>query len=98
MSRNASQTRAMLTAIFAVVILVPSMLGFAAKFVELVHTLRSSPDGAFTVTPMLNYLLASLGFLCMLLWAAFNGMFHDLERPKHSMLETERRLDEPDRK
>ena len=95
MSRpNASQTRSILTAIFAVVILVPSMLGFVAKFIELVHTLRTSPDGAFTVTPMLNYLLASLGFLCLLLWATFNGMFYDLERPKHVMLDQERQLDE----
>ena len=91
---NASQARGIVTLIFAVIILVPSMLGFGAKFLELVHTLRESPDGAFAVSPMLNYLLASMGFLCLLLWAVFNGMFHDLERPKHTMLETEHQLDE----
>jgi len=27
-------------------------------------------------------------------WAAANGMFHDIERPKYTMLDNERRLDE----
>jgi nitrogen fixation-related uncharacterized protein len=89
----ANRLRARLTAIFAVLILTPSMLGFVAKFIEFAHTLQASPDGAFAVTPMLNYLLASLGFLCLLLWALANGMFHDLERPKHRMLEIEQQLD-----
>ena len=51
------------------------------------------PNGAFAVTPIVNYLLAGLGFLCMLGWAACNGMFHDIEQPKRTMLETEQQLD-----
>ena len=88
-----SRLRSRLTLVFAILILTPSMLGFVAKFIEFAHTLQASPDGAFAVTPMLNYLLASLGFLCLLLWAVANGMFHDLERPKHRMLEIEEQLD-----
>ena len=40
-----------------------------------------------------KYLLASLGFFCLLMWAALNGMFRDLEQPKYNMLENERELD-----
>jgi hypothetical protein len=29
----------------------------------------------------------------MLGWATYNGMFHDIERPKITMLENEERLD-----
>lgn len=79
--------------VMAVAILVPSMLGFVMKFIEFVRTFQGEADGAFAITPMLNYLLASVGFLCMLVWAIANGMFHDLERPKHHMLEVEQDLD-----
>ena len=79
--------------IFAVVILVPSMLGFVAKFIEFFRTFQGDASGAFAVTPMVNYLLATTGFLCLLSWATLNGMFHDIERPKHAMLEREQELD-----
>jgi nitrogen fixation-related uncharacterized protein len=90
---NASRRKTMVTLAFAVIILIPSMLGFGAKFLEFIHTFRSQSDGAFAITPMVNYLLASLGFLCMFIWATLNGMFRDLERPKEIMLERERELD-----
>lgn len=77
----------------SIAILVPSMLGFVMKFIEFVHTFQQDNGGAFAITPMLNYGLASLGFLCMLLWAAANGMFHDIERPKFRMLEIEELLE-----
>jgi hypothetical protein len=41
----------------------------------------------------MNYLLASLGFFCLLLWAAAQGMFRDIESPKHEMLAHEELLD-----
>jgi hypothetical protein len=85
--------RTVITIALAVLILVPSMLRFVNNFYEFIHTSRQAPDGAFAITPMLNYLLASIGFLALLLWAACNGMFHDIERPKYAMLETERMLD-----
>ena len=81
------------TLIFAVIILVPSMLGFVNKFIEFMHTFQGEADGAFAITPMVNYLCASLGFLCMLSWAIINGMFRDLEGPKETMLEREFELD-----
>lgn len=80
------------TIFFAVVILVPCLVGFAAKFIEFVNTFRGRSDGAFAITPLVNYLLASLGFLCLLLWAVRNGMFHDIEKPKYTMLDDEKLL------
>ncbi len=90
---NASRRKTLVTLAFAVIILVPSMLGFVAKFREFIHTFGSESDGVFAITPMVNYLLASLGFFCMLTWAILNGMFRDLEGPKETMLERERQLD-----
>ncbi len=81
------------TLIFAVIILVPSMIGFGMKFYEFVSTFRSESGGVFAITPMVNYLLASLGFLCMLIWAIVNGTFRDLEGPKQTMLDHEMELD-----
>ena len=72
-----SRRQTWITLAMAVLILIPSMYGFVGKFVEFVH----------------NYLLASAGFFCMLLWAAWNGMFRDVERPKVEFLENESRLD-----
>lgn len=66
---------------------------FCWKFYDLVMVAMYVPDGAFAVTPIVNYLLAGLGFLCMLGWAGFNGMFHDIEQPKQTMLDNEHQLD-----
>jgi hypothetical protein len=90
---TSGRRRAIVTLIFAVAILVPSMLGFVAKFVEFINTFRGETGGAFAITPMVNYLLASLGFFCMLVWATLNGMFHDIEKPKQTMLENDAALD-----
>jgi hypothetical protein len=85
-----------LTLLFAVIILTPSLIGFGMKFFEFIHTFRGQSDGAFAITPMVNYLLASLGFLCLLVWSTINGMFHDIERPKQTMLEQDLLLDRHD--
>ncbi len=82
------------TIVFAVVILVPSLLGFANKFREFIMIFRGDVDGVFAITPIMNYLLASLGFFFLFCWAIAHGMFRDLEKPKYAMLENERRLDE----
>lgn len=82
-----------ITIVFGVLILIPSMLGFVMKFGELMTLTGGSSDGGFAITPVINYLLASLGFFFLLMWAAINGMFRDLERPKYLMLENERELD-----
>lgn len=94
MNERTSRASVIVTIVLAVLILVPSMVGFAAKFFEFVATFQEDPSGAFAITPMTNYLLASAGFFLLLLWAVANGMFHDIEKPKYDMLEQERRLDE----
>ena len=93
-----SRAQQVVTLVLAVVILGFCLWGFGRKFVELVALCRGNIEGAFAITPVVNYLLASLGFLCLLGWATANGMFQDIERPKHTMLENEAQLDATDRK
>jgi hypothetical protein len=82
-----------ITILLAVLILIPSGYGFIGKFIELINVAKGEAGGAFAVAPIMNYLLASLGFLCLLLWAAGRGMFRDIENPKRQMLEREAELD-----
>jgi cytochrome b subunit of formate dehydrogenase len=82
-----------ITIAFAVPILIFSGMGFIAKFIEFIHTFQGETDGVFAITPMVNYLLASAGFFCMLVWATINGMFYDIERPKQTMLDNDIALD-----
>ena len=91
--RRSARLTFVFTVVLALLILIPSMLGFIAKFIELVAVLNGEPDGVFALTPILNYLLASLGFFCLLLWAAGRGMFRDVESAKREMLEREDLLD-----
>lgn len=93
MPERRSRLRQMVVLAMAVLILVPSLFGFGTKFVEFIRLVRGDVDGVFAITPVVNYLLASLGFLCLFAWAALGGMFHDIERPKRTMLENEERLD-----
>jgi hypothetical protein len=93
--RNTTTRAQVLTTVgFALLILVPSMLGFANKFREFVLLSRGDVEGIFAITPVVNYLLASLGFFCLFFWAIYHGMFRDVEAPKFTMLENEHTLDQ----
>ncbi len=94
--RTTSRAQVLTTVGFALLILVPSLLGFANKLREFILLSRGDVDGVFAITPVVNYLLASLGFFCLFSWAIYQGMFRDLEAPKFTMLENERKLDEED--
>lgn len=93
-STGTSKKTRVVTGVLAVLILIPSLWGFGTKFIEFVALFRGDVDGAFAISPICNYLFASLGFFCLLCWAMMNGMFSDIEKPKVDMLETERLLDE----
>ncbi len=92
-SSSTRRSQIITTIIFALVILIPSMYGFATKFREFILLYRGDVDGVFAITPIVNYLLASLGFFFLFCWAIAHGMFRDIEKPKYAMLENERRLD-----
>lgn len=79
--------------LFALAVLLPSLYGFGSKFLEFVALAQGDAQGAFAITPILNYLLASCGFLLLFGWAAIHGMFKDVEEPKYAMLENEAWLD-----
>jgi hypothetical protein len=89
-------TRRLVTLLFALAVLLPSLYGFGTKFLEFIALYRGDVDGVFAISPILNYLLASIGFLLMFAWAALGGMFHDIEQPKYTLLENESRLNEAD--
>jgi hypothetical protein len=92
-TRPESRPKSIVTLLLAFAILIPSLWGFGTKFYEFVLVARGDVEGVFAVTPVINYLLASLGFLLLFGWAAANGMFHDIEQPKRTMLEIEQQLD-----
>lgn len=92
--RNRSQSRMRLVMwVMAAAVLLPSLYGFGTKFLEFIALYRGDAEGAFAISPVLNYLLASVGFLCLFGWALLRGMFRDVERPKYTLLENEARLD-----
>ncbi len=68
--------------------------GFIWKFIQFIHTLKADPAGQFTVVPIINYALVTAGFTCILVWATLRGMFRDIEKPKHTMLEREAWLEQ----
>jgi hypothetical protein len=94
--RATRRKQGLVTLLFALLILIPSGYGFTRKFLELIALTRGDVDGVFAITPVVNYLLASVGFFFLFCWAIVNGMFGDIEGPKRRMLETERMLDEED--
>ena len=82
-----------LTWFFAALVLIPTILGFANKFLDLILVVQGDEDGAFAVTPIVNYLFATAGFLCLLVWTAMQGAFQDLDAPSQAMFDNEQRLD-----
>ncbi len=74
-------------------VLIPSILGFANKFLDLMIVAAGDDEGAFALTPIMNYLLATAGFFCMLMWAVTQGAFHDIDEPSHVMFENELELE-----
>ena len=95
-SRN-NRIRSWVTALLALLILIPSLWGFGSKFLEFIAIYRGEVDGAFAVAPIINYLLASVGFLMLFCCAVMNGMFHDIERPKYTMLEIDEKFEKQSR-
>ena len=86
-----------ITWVFSACVLIPVVLGFANKFLDLILIIQGDEEGAFAATPIMNYLLATAGFFCLLLWTAAQGAFQDLDRPSHEMFENELRLDAAER-
>lgn len=89
-------SRRLVTPVLAAIILVPAGMGFTNKFLEFLAIYSGEVDGAFAISPIVNYMLAGLGFFFLFLWALFNGMFNDIEGPKFDLLETEAKLDRQD--
>ncbi|MEW4486444.1 hypothetical protein AB1L42_00100 [Thalassoglobus sp. JC818] len=91
--RKTSRGVMIATVIMGVFILTPSMVGFVNKLLEFRNVVKGDVEGVFALTPLANYTFASLGFFCLLIWAAAHGMFHNIEGPKYTMLDREDELD-----
>lgn len=81
------------TWIFSAVVLIPTILGFANKFLDLILVVQGDEEGAFAITPIVNYLFATAGFLCLFIWTAMLGAFQNMDSPSQTMFENEQRLD-----
>ncbi|MBI1349324.1 hypothetical protein GC163_23905 [bacterium] len=79
--------------LFSAIVLIPTVLGFANKFLDLILVIQGDEEGAFAATPIVNYLFATAGFVCLLLWTATQGAFHNLDEPSRVMFENEQELD-----
>ena len=55
------------TVIFGLLILIPCFVAFSNKLREFIMLYRGQVDGVFAISPIVNYLLASLGFF-FLFW------------------------------
>ena len=88
--------KAIALGVMAVAIIVPAAAGFITKFVYFVQTLRTDASASFAIVPMVNYVVVAAGFFCLLIWAAYRGMFRDIEGPKYTLLEREDQLDRGD--
>jgi hypothetical protein len=73
--------------------LVPASAAFTLKFFDLIVIAGMGEEGAFALYPIMTYLLSSLGFVMLFLWAVRHGMFREIEKVKYTMLETEQKLD-----
>jgi hypothetical protein len=81
-----------MTWVISAMVLIPTILGFGNKFLDLVLVVQGDEEGAFAVTPIVNYLFATAGFLCLLIWTAMQGTFKDLDAPSRKMFEDEQRF------
>jgi len=88
-----SRAKRITIVVMAICILVPGAYGFIEKLIQFVRTLNNDSGAGFTIIPISNYFLIAAGMACMLAWAIANGMFHDIEKPKYTMLEREAELD-----
>ena len=94
--RPDSRLKTTVLVLVTVAIVGPGAYGFISKFVEFVRTLRTVEGGGFTIVPIMNYLLVTAGFVCLLMWAIKHGMFRNVEGPKYDMLKQDEEINRHD--
>ncbi len=77
----------------AFAILIPGAYGFLSKLYEFIHEAATGDEVGFTIFPLANYFLVTVGMACLFIWAVAHGMFRNIEDPKYTMLEREEELD-----
>ncbi len=89
-----ARTKGIILLLMALFFVAPAGIAFVAKFIKLMRTVGSDEMGAAALVPMLNYLAVAAGFICLLCWSIFRGMFRDVEAPKYKLLENEELLNQ----
>lgn len=97
MPKPESRTKTIVLWFVALGILIPGGYGFIEKLIQFIRTFYTEEGGGFTIIPITNYLIMASGFFCLLMWAMMRGMFHDIEKPKYTMLERELALQDQER-
>ena len=80
-----------------VVFLLGSLLagaGFFYKLYEFFWDVSSTEGFEFAGVHLVTYMLVAGGFFLLLLFCFLRGHFGDIEKPKHDLLEQERRYDQ----
>jgi hypothetical protein len=66
---------------------------FLFKLYEFVATANRGDLPGFAFATVFSYFIATVGFLCLALWAFLKGHYRDIEEPKHRLLVTEAELE-----
>ena len=69
---------------------------FIYKLYEFISTASKGQLPGFAIATVVSYFLATMGFLCLAVWAFLRGHYHDIEEPKLRLLQTEAELDQLD--
>jgi hypothetical protein len=73
--------------------IVAAAAAFGWKIYEFAHDLVATEGLRFAGAHLLTYVLVAGGFFMLLLFCFLRGHFSDIEKPKHDLLEQERRYD-----
>ena len=60
---------------------------FIFKLFSFLKTIKRDEMAGFAFDPIVTYGFVAMGFLFLLAWAYMSGQFHDVESPKHEMLD-----------
>ena len=67
--------------------------GFFYKLYEIFWRVSGTEGFEFAGVHLITYMLVAGGFLLLLVYCFMRGHFSEIEKPKHDLLEQERRLD-----
>lgn len=80
--------------LFFALVIAGAAFAFGVKFYEFFVDLAAQEGFRFAGAHLLTYLLVAAGFFLLLGFCFVTGHFADIEKPKHDLLESERKHDD----